>query len=66
MDNQLPAALARWMAKQGADAVHALNLGLEAVSDTEIWSHGITEAKAADAANLAAFLNQTISKQRKQ
>jgi len=45
VDNQLPAALARWLAKQGADAVHVLDLGLGAVSDTEIWSHGITEAR---------------------
>ena len=45
VDNQLPAALARWLETKGADAAHVLDLGLDAVSDSEIWSYGITEAR---------------------
>ena len=45
MDNQLPAALARWMAAHGADAVHVLDLGLDTTPDAEIWSRAGTEAR---------------------
>ena len=36
VDNQLPVALAQWLAEHGADAVHVLNLGLDALPDTGI------------------------------
>ena len=43
MDNQLPVALAQWLAEQGADAVHVLNLGLDALADTGIWAQAAAE-----------------------
>ena len=43
MDNQLPVALAQWLAEQGADAVHVLNLGLDALADTGIWTRAAAE-----------------------
>ena len=45
VDNQLPAALARWLAAQGADAVHVLDSGLDAASDTEKWTTAATESR---------------------
>ena len=45
VDNQLPAALARWLAAQGADAVHVLDLGLDAAPDVAIWSHAAAEGR---------------------
>ena len=43
MDNQLPVALAQWLAEQCADAVHVLNLGLDALADTGIWARAAAE-----------------------
>ena len=45
MDNQLPATLARWLAAQGADAVHVLDLALDTTPDADIWSRASTEAR---------------------
>lgn len=45
MDNQLPVALARWLAAQGADAVHVLDVGFDATPDTEIWTRAIGEGR---------------------
>ena len=45
MDNQLPVALARWLAAQGTEAVHVLDIGFEATPDAEIWARAITEAQ---------------------
>ena len=39
VDNQLPAALARFLASRGADCQHVLDLDLGDASDTEIWKH---------------------------
>jgi predicted nuclease of predicted toxin-antitoxin system len=37
VDNQLPAALARWLAAQGHDAKHVVDLGLAQAADFEVW-----------------------------
>ncbi len=37
MDNQLPAALARWLAAEGHDAHHVLDLNLGQADDREVW-----------------------------
>jgi len=39
VDNQLPAALARWISAQGLDCHHVLDLGLAEASDAEIWRY---------------------------
>ena len=39
VDNQLPAALARFLASRGEEASHVLDLGLAQASDAEIWRH---------------------------
>ena len=38
VDNQLPVALARWLAGTGSQADHVLDLHLQNATDTEIWS----------------------------
>jgi predicted nuclease of predicted toxin-antitoxin system len=45
VDNQLPAALARWLAAQSADAVHVLDLALDTTPDVDIWSRASTDAR---------------------
>ncbi len=45
VDNQLPAALARWLAARGADAVHVLDIGFDATLDSEIWTRAILESR---------------------
>ena len=37
IDSQLPPALARWIASQGHQATHVVELGMEAVDDGIIW-----------------------------
>ncbi len=39
VDNQLPAALAKWLVLQGHEAIHLQEVGLAAASDEEIWKH---------------------------
>ncbi len=43
MDNQLPVALAHWLAAQDADAVHVLHLSPDSFTDTEIWARAAAE-----------------------
>lgn len=43
VDNQLPAALARWLNSQGYSALHVLDIGLDAVDDAVIWQRTIEE-----------------------
>ena len=38
VDANLPPALAAWLASQGHDAHHLTELGLERMSDREIWA----------------------------
>lgn len=45
MDNQLPAALAFWLAAQGADAVHVIDLALDTTPDVDVWLRASTEAR---------------------
>lgn len=45
VDNQLPAALARWLVAQGADAVHVLDLALDTAPDLAIWSRACGETR---------------------
>ncbi|HCC59083.1 MAG TPA: hypothetical protein DEQ47_17840 [Solibacterales bacterium] len=39
VDNQLPAALARFLTSRGVDCQHVLDLNLGDASDAEIWAH---------------------------
>jgi predicted nuclease of predicted toxin-antitoxin system len=43
VENQLPAALAHWLAERGHDAVHVLDRELGQASDRELWSLAIAE-----------------------
>lgn len=43
VDNQLPVALARWLAATGIQAEHVLNRGLERSGDAEIWALAAAE-----------------------
>lgn len=43
VDNQLPAALARWIEKKGYEAEHVLSLQLERSRDDVIWERGARE-----------------------
>ena len=37
VDNQLPVAVARWLASKGHDTVHVLDLGFGQGDDRDIW-----------------------------
>ena len=39
VDNQLPLALARFLASRGCDCEHVLDLGLASSPDSEIWKY---------------------------
>ncbi|MGB2679566.1 MAG: DUF5615 family PIN-like protein [Candidatus Acidiferrum sp.] len=39
MDNQLPAALAKLLISRGQEAIHVMEVGLDAANDDEIWNH---------------------------
>jgi len=43
VDNQLPAALARFLGKQGHDARHVLDLRMDEASDADIWQRAVSE-----------------------
>ena len=45
VDNQLPAAVARWMQSRGLDAVHVLDLGLGQADDRAIWEIALNEGR---------------------
>lgn len=58
VDNQLPAALARFLADRGLAGRHVLEIGMEASNDREIWQYAKREqlvivTKDADFARLA-------------
>jgi predicted nuclease of predicted toxin-antitoxin system len=39
VDNQLPAALARFLDANGIEALHVLDIGLDTATDREIWAY---------------------------
>lgn len=45
VDNQLPAALARWLSSQGFDAVHVLDRDLARDDDHALWDLAISESR---------------------
>lgn len=45
VDNQLPAALARWLEAKGADAIHVLELALDTAKDHDIWTLAMREQR---------------------
>lgn len=46
VDQQLPPALARWLADQGHDATHVQDHGLAEAEDPEICRHALASAAA--------------------
>ena len=44
VDNQLPAALAKWLVSRGHEAVHVQDVRLGAAKDEEIWSYAAAQA----------------------
>ena len=44
VDNQLPAALARWLSSKQLCAAHVTDVGLADASDSEIWRHAREES----------------------
>jgi hypothetical protein len=43
IDEQLPAALARWLAVRGHEAEHVSDRHMQAVPDTAIWDFAVKE-----------------------
>ena len=43
VDNQLPAALARWLSAKGWESVHVLDLRLNESDDEQIWAWAASE-----------------------
>lgn len=43
VDNQLPAALARWLVERGLCAIHVTDVALSDASDREIWDYARKE-----------------------
>ncbi|MBP6734049.1 MAG: DUF5615 family PIN-like protein [Chromatiaceae bacterium] len=43
VDNQLPAALVRWLAARGLDACHVSDVGLEEASDQHVWDYAVAQ-----------------------
>ena len=43
VDNQLPAALARWLSAKGWESVHVLDLRLNESADEQIWAWAASE-----------------------
>lgn len=46
VDNQLPAALARFLASRGHDAQHVLDLQMDEADDQAIWNHAAAQGRA--------------------
>jgi predicted nuclease of predicted toxin-antitoxin system len=45
VDNQLPAALARWLGTRGQDAIHVLDRGLGQANDETLWALALAEGR---------------------
>ena len=45
VDNQLPTAVARWIAAKGHDAVHVLDRGLAQTDDRMLWQVACNEGR---------------------
>lgn len=39
VDVQLPPTLARWLVGRGDDAIHAIDIGMDRVTDLELWDY---------------------------
>ena len=46
VDNQLPAALARFLNSRGHDAQHVLDLQMDEANNPDIWSHAVSQGRA--------------------
>lgn len=46
VDNQLPAALARFLTSRGQDALHVLDLKMDELDDNHIWNYAAAEGRA--------------------
>jgi predicted nuclease of predicted toxin-antitoxin system len=45
VDNQLPAALARWLTAEGHDAIHVLDIALAQADDSSICDFARAESR---------------------
>jgi predicted nuclease of predicted toxin-antitoxin system len=46
VDNQLPAALARFLEAKGIDAIHVSAVGLEQAEDRDVWQFATSQQRA--------------------
>ena len=46
VDNQLPAARARFLNSRGHDVQHVLDLQMDEANDPDIWSHAVSQGRA--------------------
>jgi predicted nuclease of predicted toxin-antitoxin system len=65
VDNQLPAALARFLTSKGTECQHELDIGLAEATDAEIWKQAtrfdwVVISKDKDFLYLANSLGQTV------
>jgi predicted nuclease of predicted toxin-antitoxin system len=44
VDNQLPQALARWIAARGHQSLHVIEARLDEADDRVIWEHAVRES----------------------
>ena len=64
VDNQLPAALARWISAQGEQAEHVLPLGLPQAFDPVFDRHGVAVGEiGCPAAMVVALLELRLANQ---
>ena len=56
VDNQLPAAVARFLDSRGHDTQHVLDLQLDEADDSRVWNHAATEGQAV-VSKVADFLH---------
>lgn len=46
VDNQLPAALARFLNSRGHDAQHVLDVHMDEAGDLDIWNYAVSQGRA--------------------
>lgn len=65
VDNQLPNALAVHLRRQGHDAIHVMDIGLDEAADADIWDYAATNqcvvvTKDEDFSDMLLFRQDTV------